>query len=124
MITIITALFLILIAGMLAIQSSVNHAITHDQEIQPVAHQQQLLQQRQFQHINENKSKTQIYGCADFGHIFHCDPFLNDIITYKMVGNWTVISPVVNNNPLYVSIGRRRRPFPVWKSCNQPAREQ
>lgn len=110
MITIVVASTLVLIAGLLVIPSSLKYVLIRKQEIQQVQLQQQSLQQRQFQQINENKSKTQIYGCADFGKIFHCDPFLNEIMTYKMVGNWSMISPVVNDNPLYVNTGSGEGP--------------
>ena len=63
-------------------------------------------QQQKNQQGNENKNTTRIYGCADFGELFHCDPFLNELVTYRMVGNWSIISPVVNDKPDFVNIGK------------------
>lgn len=54
----------------------------------------------------QNNSKTRIYGCAEFGEGMHCDPFLNEIITFRMQGNWSRISPVVDDNPRFVSISQ------------------
>jgi glucose/arabinose dehydrogenase len=77
-----------------------DNIFNNDQKIERAQQQQQL------QADNENKTKTRVYGCAEFGELFHCDPFQNELVTYKMVGNWSIISPVVNDNPRYVSIGK------------------
>jgi glucose/arabinose dehydrogenase len=66
--------------------------------------QEEQLQKNQ--QSNENKSTSRIFGCADFGELFHCDPFLNELVTYRMVGNWSIITPVLNDNPRYVDIGK------------------
>ena len=67
---------------------------------------QQQEQEQQRITDNVNNSKTQIYGCAEFGESLHCDPFLNELITFRMLGNWSKITPVVNDNPRFVSIGK------------------
>jgi glucose/arabinose dehydrogenase len=91
----VTALVLIIV-----VKPALFDDIPSDQKIDRARQQQQL------QVDNENKTKTRVYGCAEFGELFHCDPFLNEIVTYKMVGNWSVISPVLNNNPQYVNIDK------------------
>lgn len=67
------------------------------------------IQDQQQQQGKGEQSTSRIYGCADFGQLFHCDPFLNELVTYEMIGNWSIISPVLNDNPRYVEIGKERQ---------------
>ena len=69
--------------------------------------QEEQQRHQENQQEDENKSHTQIFGCADFGESFHCDPFLNELITYRMIGNWSIISPVINEHPQFVNFGKK-----------------
>lgn len=93
---------LVLIIVVLVKPSLFDNIPSYDQKIDRAQQQQQ----QQLQADNENKTKSHVYGCAEFGELFHCDPFLDELVTYKMVGNWSIISPVVNDNPQYVSMGK------------------
>jgi hypothetical protein len=95
----------VLIIVVLVKPSLFDDILSYDQKIERAQEQQQP-QRQQLQVDNENKTKTHVYGCAEFGELFHCDPFLNELVTYRMVGNWSIISPVVNDNLDYVTIGK------------------
>jgi glucose/arabinose dehydrogenase len=99
-ILVVSALVLIIVV---LVKPSLFDDIPSDQKIERAQQQQQ---QQQLQADNESKIKTLVYGCAEFGDLFHCDPFLNELVTYKMVGNWSIISPVLNDNPQYIDIGK------------------
>jgi glucose/arabinose dehydrogenase len=83
--------------------------------------QEEQQRHQENQQENENKSHTQIFGCADFGESFHCDPFLNELITYRMIGNWSIISPVVNDHPQFVNF--EKKGDERISTSNQPAQD-
>jgi glucose/arabinose dehydrogenase len=80
---------------------------------------QQQEQEQQRITDNVNNSKTQIYGCAEFGESLHCDPFLNELITFRMLGNWSKISRVVDDTPRFVSIGKASTTGPPRSDSQQ-----
>lgn len=48
------------------------------------------------------QSSTQLFGCQRYGDSTHCDPLLNEIDAYGVVGNSTLIHPLTTNETLFV----------------------
>jgi glucose/arabinose dehydrogenase len=67
--------------------------------------QQQLGQQYTNLSNSGNGTQTQIYGCGEYGDAFHCDPFLTELASYRMIGRSSKMFPIVNEKPIFTSIG-------------------